>query len=1020
MAKPDSTPEQRADAALKLAGRLQELNVVQGKAGEVIKEWLGSVPSAEQVVKDLNTLSDPNASKTDKVASALSLSDSLGKLLPGKLEESLKPLLSSLAGGSELAKSIAKWADPEASALDKAKAALDLAKSIKSTVGEFSPDLARKLKSLDSSLNSVGNAMTLLDPNASVKDKAEAALGLASDVPQIAGDLKALKTWLTDRGVPDAAAISDEAARLPAAQRLPQAVRSGLSDEAARKLTPEQAEQMAKSYAQNASQLREKAMGLSDPAERNKALASLQDDARAYGASVSKAVNGLSDPKAVDALVKELAASPDLASRRALADAVGGMKPGMADQLLTSQFGDKSGAQVLAKATQSLDADGTEKLTRLMGDLGSKEAAKAFGDTLSRTSAAGLPQLVNTLEGMKPGVADKLLTSQIDGKPAAEVLSGVMDKLDKDSADKLGKILAGGDEKAAKFALQLASSADASVLKETLKLIGDPEMAGKALQAFSSVLDKAGIKMTADIAGKLLKGVAKAVPLAGAIPAGIDAVKMGQIAADTSLPPDIRFMAMQAAKVNGVDALLSVAEPFIAEFGVPILVDLGLAAVETVMDIVVSSEKEKFEADPKNYKSPDWLKAANVGLAVASGPAGAAELAMIYGPEGATDLVAATAKMAGKGAIYAAEMQHQLAAQGVGKGMELTADGLHTMADIIRNPEKYGEMAKQMAEDAVNKLGELAKGAGELAQQAAETLGNVVKDLKAMGEKGLEQLKWIASHPGEAAAKAATALKDMATEAMKLGTEAAKRIAQGAMAALATAQDALAAAGEAGLKALNEVKQATVQVVDAALAAGKKGLDTLAWIANNPGEAAQMAKDAIQNVIAQGGEMAKQAWDSVKDLGEKGLKLAGDVIKGAKELGEKGVELLKYAVENPGEAAEAVRKAAVDVLKSIAQGVGDAAKAATDAVCSFVDNGITEAKQVVEELLTAGGDAAKRIAETWGKELSEGAKQIMDGLKDLGDAGAEALGDLAEAGVKGAFDLYNWAKGEGVPFIPGI
>ena len=495
LAKPDSTPEQRADAALKLAGRLQELNVVQGKAGEVIKEWLGSVPSAEQVVKDLNTLSDPNASKTDKVASALSLSDSLGKLLPGKLEESLKPLLSSLAGGSELAKSIAKWADPEASAQDKAKAALDLAKSIKSTVGDFSPDLARKLRSLDSSLNSVGNAMTLLDPNASLKDKAEAALGLAADVPQIAGDLKALKSWLKERGVDNASGIVDEAARLPASARLPQAVRAGLSDEAAGKLTPEQADQMAKTYADNKNQLREKAMAISDPAERTKALNKVEAEARAYGASTAKAISGLSDPKAVDALVKELAASPDAAARRALADAVGGMKPGMADHLLTSQFGDKSGAQVLAKAAQNVDAGDAKKLATLMGDLGSKEAVKAFGETLSRTSAAGLPQLVNTLHGMKPGVADKLLTSQIDGKPAAEVLSGVMDKLDKDSADKLGKILASGDEKAAKFALQLASSADASVLKETLKLIGDPEMAGKALQAFSSVLDKAGIKM---------------------------------------------------------------------------------------------------------------------------------------------------------------------------------------------------------------------------------------------------------------------------------------------------------------------------------------------------------------------------------------------------------------------------------------------------------------------------------------------------------------------------------------------
>ena len=99
-----------------------------------------------------------------------------------------------------------------------------------------------------------------------------------------------------------------------------------------------------------------------------------------------------------------------------------------------------------------------------------------------------------------------------------------------------------------------------------------------------------------------------------------------------------------------------------------------------------------------------------------------------------------------------------------------------------------------------------------------------------------------------------------------------------------------------------------------------------------------------------------------------------------------GVELLKYVVENPGEAAEAVRQAAVDGLKAVAKGVSNAAKAATDALTSFVDHGVAEAKEAVEELLVAGGDAAKRIAETWAKELSEGAKEIMGGLQDLGEA----------------------------------
>ncbi len=71
-------------------------------------------------------------------------------------------------------------------------------------------------------------------------------------------------------------------------------------------------------------------------------------------------------------------------------------------------------------------------------------------------------------------------------------------------------------------------------------------------------------------------------------------------------------------------------------------------------------------------------------------------------------------------------------------------------------------------------------------------------------------------------------------------------------------------------------------------------------------------------------------------------------------------------------------------------------------------------------LLQEGGDAAKRIAETWSKELSGGAKEVIDGLADRGDAAADALGNLAEAGVDAAKDAWNKLKGEGVPFVPWI
>jgi hypothetical protein len=40
----------------------------------------------------------------------------------------------------------------------------------------------------------------------------------------------------------------------------------------------------------------------------------------------------------------------------------------------------------------------------------------------------------------------------------------------------------------------------------------------------------------------------------------------------------------------------------------------------------------------------------------------------------------------------------------------------------------------------------------------------------------------------------------------------------------------------------------------------------------------------------------------------------------------------------------------------------------------------------------------KEVAATWSKELTDGGRDVMNALKDLGDAGTTALKDLAASG----------------------
>src|SRR5690606_5549578 len=142
-------------------------------------------------------------------------------------------------------------------------------------------------------------------------------------------------------------------------------------------------------------------------------------------------------------------------------------------------------------------------------------------------------------------------------------------------------------------------------------------------------------------------------------------------------------------------------------------------------------------------------------IAGSSGAQGVAELALIYGPEGAEQAIGAAVRSGGTLAIDVAKAQQIAQANLAGGGLHYTAEGLHLLADVLRNPGKYGEAAVALGQEAVRQLAEL----GEAGMQV---LGEVVDDLRQLGADGVRALGWIASHPGEAAEAAAKALGDLA------------------------------------------------------------------------------------------------------------------------------------------------------------------------------------------------------------------------------------------------------------------
>jgi hypothetical protein len=840
----------------------------------------------------LSKLTDEKASVADKAKAALELAHTAGSTFkPQELKGVLNHVLNGLPAGAKLAEAIGVFSDPNKSPIDKAKAALGLAEALKDFAGTSFPQLANELRKLDGTFRAVSAAITLLDPKASVKDKALAAAQLAAELPDLQNDLVAFKDALKQAGVKNVDEVVAQAG-IDAAVK-------GLAPELASRLTPQQ-------------------------------LQTVQELAAKVGPDKLEAVlKGIQDPKALDGLMGQLG-KLDAAAGKRLLSTLGGMEHGNLAKVLS----DPKTIEQLGTLATKLDDGAAGVLARIAKDID--------------------PDGLKTLLKFTDGVSPDLLKTSLKG------LDGVLQQ-------------------------------------------GGGKLLGKALGVLDDVLGKMGIQVGKEVAEKVFKNLVKIIPFAGAVPGVIDAARYAKEAAELQgKNKDLGFFALMGAQLNGADAVVGT---ILSATGVGAAVDVGVGALfgvaELALDLAFDAEKAKYNADPQNYQAPGWMKAVNLAGAAAMGPAGAATLAAYYGPEGAAELAQWGIETGAKGAVELARSVGVSAAEATGDSLKLQAAMIRQLADVIRNPSKYGEAIATKARDTFNTV--MEKG-GQLATEARKILSGVIEDAKKLGEKGLDTLKFIAQNPGEAARMAVDGIKSLIEtggELLAAGKDAVLKKAVETLESLKAGWERLTgAAKEKAKELITAAGSAISTAINKAVEAGEKGLELLKWAVTHPGEVGALAKKAFTDVLAKGGELARKAWDGIRGLGAKGLELAESAIKSLKEAGGKAVETLKYIADNPGEAAAKVRDWVGQTLSDMVRKGGEAAKDAAIAIRDFVDRRVDWAKKFAVDLLKDGVDAFKEVAKAWAQNLTEGGKEILLALKDLGAAGVDALKDLASAGGK--------------------
>ncbi|MCA9793939.1 MAG: hypothetical protein KC910_19150, partial [Candidatus Eremiobacteraeota bacterium] len=360
---------------------------------------------------------------------------------------------------------------------------------------------------------------------------------------------------------------------------------------------------------------------------------------------------------------------------------------------------------------------------------------------------------------------------------------------------------------------------------------------------------------------------------------------------------------------------------------------------------------------PSNWKAPKSLNALIAGSSLALGPTGMALMMGTFGPSKAQDMMGDLMQVGSESAIKAAKMGGMVSADLTGRQLKLTAAGINGLADMIRNPEKFGQAMKnlglgvqQFQQNTIAALGQAVEFGGEMADLAKEKLGQVGGWLADQGQQGYETLKWMANPENWDTMGAAA--KQGISDMISRGGELADQALEG-----------LKSMGTRGLEIGH-------QVIGDLQKAGVKGLEmldhTYRKFAEDPNKAMRdlgnAAIDGIQNLAAKGGELGRQAVNNLIDF--------------VNEQPEKAVRAMAALGDLAKQGGEAVQEMAKAWGKNLSEG----GKAFLDSLENLGDAG-TEA---LGKLALAGGQMANQAATRMVNLAQRGVQSARQGLATLG------------------------------------
>ncbi len=564
----------------------------------------------------------------------------------------------------------------------------------------------------------------------------------------------------------------------------------------------------------------------------------------------------------------------------------------------------------------------------------------------------------------------------------------------------------------------------------------------KSVSRLSPWFKKIGMS-SADIAPKLAAGLSKAVPAIGAVASAVDTQKMLEIAYSgqrdgKTYDPELRVLAMLGAAVNGADTLIGVAEAFgVGNVAFPI--QLGLAGTSVSIDIMIEYFAEHPDKMPAEMRLA--LKALALGTAISaplampgSGLGWTATVMQIYGASGTVDLASELTEVMGNKALQGIENLSDLHAESMDKALADTAENIHTLADMIRYPEKYVAIFGEKAWDAITHIDDQLLALveqGKLAfEQALDMLckaGNRAEEaITGLIQKGIEKglasvqsvenaVRYALENPGEVATNILSGISNALQGAAHRGLEITQNMAEN-LVALAQRGGTLAAnvlttvvtqgvkGAEFALGAVKNapaaIKQGVYTAADKTIQAGKASLGVLHYVATNPREAlesipehgARLLLETRQSLVTHIKTAKHQVEESVQALEtlyektwDKMEAEAHRTAKSLENLEETLVDLLKDGVDIGQESWNKHTAVLTERLPEIAEAWADLKQAPIDLMVRVGQNSYT---------------TGKRLAGVLAARVEDFGNETLTHLSHLKEAGWEALEELSHNGKR--------------------